>query len=106
MNSPVNMGPITTKALVSHEVKGSLKLEEIQLDALQPNEVLVEIQATGICHTDLSCMDGVLPASFPSVFGHEGTWAVLYVFPTQLIQNGRRWGGLGCWNCGQKCSQI
>lgn len=61
-----------TTALVIHEVKGPFSLEKVQLDGLKPNEALVEIHATGVCHTDLSCADGTLPSSFPAVFGHEG----------------------------------
>lgn len=43
------------------------------LDALRPDEVLVEVHATGVCHTDFSCMNGTIPATFPCVFGHEGS---------------------------------
>ncbi|KAL3474417.1 chaperonin 10-like protein [Aspergillus californicus] len=57
---------VTTQALVSREVNVPPKLEEITLDALRDDEVLVEIHATGICHTDFSCMNGTLPAAFPS----------------------------------------
>jgi Zn-dependent alcohol dehydrogenase len=64
---------VITQALVSREVNVPPKLEEITLDAIQPDEVLVEIHATGICHTDFSCMNGTLPSAFPSVLGHEGT---------------------------------
>ena len=61
-----------TKALVVSEVNGGFAFEDVKLDALKPDEALVEIHATGICHTDLSCATGVLPAQFPAVFGHEG----------------------------------
>lgn len=63
---------ITTQALVSRQVNSSVELENIVLDSLRPDEVLVEIHATGVCHTDFACMNGTLPAVFPSVFGHEG----------------------------------
>lgn len=62
----------TTTALVIDEVKGPFSLQEVSVSAIQPDEALVEIHATGICHTDLSCAEGVLPAAFPAVFGHEG----------------------------------
>ena len=62
-----------TEALVVREVNGPFKLETIKLDKLQPHEALVEIHATGVCHTDLSCATGVIPAQTPAVFGHEGT---------------------------------
>lgn len=61
-----------TTALVVKETQGPFTLETIKLDALRPDEALVEIHATGICHTDLSCAAGILPAQFPAVFGHEG----------------------------------
>lgn len=64
---------VTTQALVSREVGSSLEFETVVLDSLRADEVLVEIHATGICHTDFACMNGTLPAAFPSVFGHEGT---------------------------------
>jgi Zn-dependent alcohol dehydrogenase len=64
---------VTTQALVSREVNVPPKLEQITLDAIQADEVLVEIHATGICHTEFSCMNGTLPSAFPSVLGHEGT---------------------------------
>ena len=61
-----------TTALVVREVGGPFALETIELDKLGKNEALVEIHATGICHTDLSCASGRLPAQLPAVFGHEG----------------------------------
>lgn len=64
--------PTTTQGLVAHELNAEPTLESIQLDDIQPNEALVQIEATGICHTDLSCIDGTLPAEFPNVLGHEG----------------------------------
>jgi len=61
-----------TTALVLREINGPFALESIKLDALRPDEALIEIHAVGVCHTDLSCATGVLPAQVPAVFGHEG----------------------------------
>lgn len=77
-----------TTALVVREVKEPFKLESIELDALREDEALVEIHATGVCHTDLTCAAGILPAQFPKVFGHEGITALsllcsLMPFPTK-----------------------
>ncbi|OCT51323.1 Aryl-alcohol dehydrogenase [Cladophialophora carrionii] len=69
----------TTEALVLLALKAPLQLQRIHLSPLQEDEVLVEIHATGICHTDLSCMDGMLPISTPAVLGHEGAGVVLAV---------------------------
>jgi D-arabinose 1-dehydrogenase-like Zn-dependent alcohol dehydrogenase len=63
---------ITTQALVPREVKFSVKLENIVLDSLRPDEVMVDIHATGVCQTDFACANGTLPAAFPGIFGHEG----------------------------------
>lgn len=63
----------STTALVVPELNGKFELREICLDAIQPDEVLVEIHASGICHTDLSCAKGILPCEPNAVLGHEGT---------------------------------
>lgn len=61
-----------TTALVAKEVNARLELQTISVDKLQPDEALVEIRAVGVCHTDLSMIDGTIPGQFPAVFGHEG----------------------------------
>lgn len=61
-----------TTALVAWKAKGPLRLEKIQLDNLRENECRVRISAVGICHADLSCLDGKIPVQFPCVLGHEG----------------------------------
>jgi Zn-dependent alcohol dehydrogenase len=66
---------ITTQALVAPKANGSLKIQDIHLDDLRPNEALVEIHAVGICHADISCLNGTIPVNFPCVFGHEG-WCI------------------------------
>lgn len=63
----------STIALILPKVGATLELREINLAALQPDEVLVEIHATGLCHTDLSFANGTLPCSPNAVLGHEGT---------------------------------
>ncbi|EXJ58338.1 hypothetical protein A1O7_05763 [Cladophialophora yegresii CBS 114405] len=71
--------PTSTEALVLPALKAPLQLQKVHLSPLQKDEVLVEIHATGICHTDLSCMDGMLPISTPAVLGHEGAGVVLAI---------------------------
>lgn len=66
-----------TTALVLREVNGPFTLETIKVNSLKPHEALVEIHAVGLCHTDLSCATGVLPAVTPAVFGHEGGGVVV-----------------------------
>jgi Zn-dependent alcohol dehydrogenase len=60
-----------TQALVA-TTRGKLELQNIYLESLREDEVLVEIHAVGICHADISCLNGVLPVPFPIVLGHEG----------------------------------
>lgn len=62
----------TTTALVLNKIKEPFSLGEVSIGPINDDEVLVEIHATGVCHTDLSCADGTLPATVPAVFGHEG----------------------------------
>ncbi|MDD0857749.1 alcohol dehydrogenase catalytic domain-containing protein [Arthrobacter alpinus] len=51
-------------------------IEQLELDALRPNEVRVRLVATGICHTDVLVRDGVYPTPLPAVLGHEGAGVV------------------------------
>jgi aryl-alcohol dehydrogenase len=44
----------------------------VELDGLRPNEVLIDLKATGICHTDIAVKEGKIPVPFPVVLGHEG----------------------------------
>jgi S-(hydroxymethyl)glutathione dehydrogenase/alcohol dehydrogenase len=66
-----------TRAAVAFEAKRPLEIVELDLDGPQPGEVLVEIMATGICHTDAYTLDGLdSEGLFPSVLGHEGAGVV------------------------------
>lgn len=73
---------ITARAIVAHEPvdnKPSWKIENVTLRGLEPNELLVRIVATGICHTDL--VFGAWPKEaipYPKVLGHEGQLITLY----------------------------
>jgi len=64
------------RAAVAYEAGGSLVLEDLGLPALGPRDVLVRIQASGICHTDLAAIEGTTPTPFPFVPGHEGCGVV------------------------------
>ena len=60
-------------AAVVREPGGPFSLERVELDALRENEVLVRVQACGICHTDAKFQSRV---PLPGVFGHEGAGVV------------------------------
>ncbi|WP_200807822.1 alcohol dehydrogenase catalytic domain-containing protein [Demequina sp. NBRC 110056] len=55
------------------------ELREVVLTPLQPDEVLVEVAASGVCHTDLTALDGAVPLALPAVLGHEGAGTVVAV---------------------------
>lgn len=70
----------STEALVVHSAGSDPELTPVTLDTLRPTEALVEVHATGVCHTDVACMEGKLPAQFPNVLGHEGM-LTMFDFP-------------------------
>ena len=62
-----------TRAAVAFEAKKPLEIVELDLEGPKAGEVMVEIMATGICHTDAYTLDGFdSEGIFPSVLGHEG----------------------------------
>jgi len=66
-----------TRAAVAFEAKKPLEIVELDLEGPKDGEVLVEIMATGICHTDAYTLDGFdSEGLFPSVLGHEGAGIV------------------------------
>ena len=66
-----------TRAAVAFEAKQPLEIVELDLEGPKEGEVLVEIMATGICHTDAYTLDGFdSEGIFPSVLGHEGAGIV------------------------------
>ncbi|KYK44751.1 geraniol dehydrogenase [Bradyrhizobium liaoningense] len=64
------------RAAVAREKGAPLTLETIDLEAPRPDEILVKVKATGVCHTDLVVRDGMLPTPLPVVLGHEGAGVV------------------------------
>ena len=66
-----------TRAAVAFEAKRPLEIVELDLEGPNAGEVLVELMATGICHTDAYTLDGLdSEGIFPSVLGHEGCGVV------------------------------
>ena len=69
-----------TKAAVALEAGKPLEIMEVNLDGPKAGEVLIEVKATGICHTDEFTRSGADPEGlFPSILGHEGAGVVLEV---------------------------
>jgi S-(hydroxymethyl)glutathione dehydrogenase/alcohol dehydrogenase len=66
------------KALVAHELN-KISVEEVTLDPPQAQEVRIKMAATGVCHSDLSVINGTIPQPLPMVLGHEGAGVVTEV---------------------------
>jgi S-(hydroxymethyl)glutathione dehydrogenase / alcohol dehydrogenase len=68
------------KAAVAQEAGKPLSIETVQLAPPEKGEVLVEIKATGVCHTDAYTLSGKDPEGlFPAILGHEGAGVVVEV---------------------------
>ena len=71
-----------TRAAVALEAGKPLEIMEVNLEGPKAGEVMVEIKATGICHTDEFTLSGADPEGiFPSILGHEGAGVVVEVGP-------------------------
>ena len=70
------------RAAVAFEAGKPLSVETVQLEGPRTGEVLVELKATGICHTDHYTLSGADPEGlFPAILGHEGAGIVVDVGP-------------------------
>jgi S-(hydroxymethyl)glutathione dehydrogenase/alcohol dehydrogenase len=68
------------RAAVAHAAGKPLAIETVRLDGPKAGEVLVEIKATGVCHTDAFTLSGADPEGlFPAILGHEGAGVVVDV---------------------------
>jgi S-(hydroxymethyl)glutathione dehydrogenase/alcohol dehydrogenase len=73
---------LDVRAAVAHKAGAPLTIETVRLDGPKAGEVLVEIKATGICHTDEFTRSGADPEGlFPAILGHEGAGIVVDVGP-------------------------
>src|SRR5580658_5938965 len=71
-----------TRAAVARKAGDPLTIETVQLEGPKDGEVLVEIKATGICHTDAFTLSGADPEGlFPAILGHEGAGIVVETGP-------------------------
>ncbi|MEE2804143.1 MAG: S-(hydroxymethyl)glutathione dehydrogenase/class III alcohol dehydrogenase [Pseudomonadota bacterium] len=69
---------VASRAAVAHEAGKPLSIETIDIEGPREGELLIEIKATGICHTDAYTLSGADPEGlFPSVLGHEGAGIVV-----------------------------
>lgn len=68
----------STAALLTG-IGSEFTIEEIDIEGPRAGEVLVQIVAAGLCHTDLAARDGILPIEYPGVVGHEGAGTVIAI---------------------------
>lgn len=64
------------KAAVLYDIDETVRVEELELGEPQAGEVRVRVKAAGVCHSDLSVINGTLPVPLPAVLGHEGAGIV------------------------------
>jgi S-(hydroxymethyl)glutathione dehydrogenase/alcohol dehydrogenase len=69
------------RAAVLHSLNEPLDVTDVEIDEPHAGEVRVRMQASGVCHSDLSVIEGVIPFMFPMVAGHEGAGIVEAVGP-------------------------
>jgi S-(hydroxymethyl)glutathione dehydrogenase/alcohol dehydrogenase len=74
--------PMDVRAAVAFEAGKPLQIETVQLEGPKAFEILIEIKATGICHTDEFTLSGSDPEGlFPAILGHEGAGIVVDIGP-------------------------
>lgn len=71
------MHSISIRAAVCRQPGRAFQIEEVELEAPRPGEVLVRLVATGICHTDVAVRDEEMPMPRPAILGHEGAGMVV-----------------------------
>jgi len=72
---------IRTRAAIAPGIGEPLIIDEIEVRAPEAGEALVAMKVSGMCHTDLSVMEGKFPIELPAVLGHEGAGVVVECGP-------------------------
>ncbi|HEY6377906.1 MAG TPA: Zn-dependent alcohol dehydrogenase [Candidatus Dormibacteraeota bacterium] len=67
------------RAAILHQLDAPLDVTEVEIDGPRAGEVRVRVEAAGVCHSDLSIVDGRIPFPLPCVMGHEGAGVVTEV---------------------------
>jgi len=83
------------RAAIFVEQDGDLVVEDVKAADPGPRDVVVRITASGVCHSDLSVINGTLPMPPPAILGHEGTGIVEDVGAELLLEAGGDAGDLG-----------
>ncbi|KAK5043492.1 hypothetical protein LTR84_011934 [Exophiala bonariae] len=69
---------LSATALIVEKTSSPFIVDAVELESLGATEVLVELKATGVCHTDVAVQRGSLPGAFPILLGHEGIHSQLH----------------------------
>lgn len=84
----------------------TLSVENVEMLPPGPNDVIVKIGASGVCHTDVAVLEGALPLPLPLILGHEGAGVVVEIGSqvTSVAVGDRVIGSVGavcghCWHC-------
>ncbi len=77
MSNDQSFGVMSTEAAVVRETGGRFTMRAVTLSAPGPTEVIIQMEASGMCHADLSARSGNLPFPLPGVLGHEGVGRVI-----------------------------
>lgn len=64
------------KAIIASETENSFTYSDVEIDAPKPDEILVKIEAVGLCHTDILARQGLYQLGGDAVLGHEGAGIV------------------------------
>lgn len=98
--------PKLMKAAVAHQFGKDLAIEKIPIPTVNPDQILVKIMASGVCHTDLHAVEGDWPVkpTLPLIPGHEGAGIVAAVGSrVTLVKEGDRvgipWLHTACGHC-------
>jgi alcohol dehydrogenase, propanol-preferring len=101
-----NLPGSTYRAAVVHDFKSPLSLEQVRRPELEPGQILVKVEASGLCHTDIHAAHGDWPIkpSPPFIPGHEGVGPVVELGPgvTEVAVGDRvamPWLGYACGTC-------
>ncbi len=70
-----------TRAAICRTRQGPIAVEEIIVEPPRENEVMIRMSACGVCHSDLSAVDGTIPMPLPLVLGHEASGTVVQAGP-------------------------
>ncbi len=104
--TPVGTTPATYRAAVVHKFHEPLKIDEVPARELEPGQIRVKIEASGLCHTDIHAANGDWPVkpTPPFVPGHEGVGRVVELGPgvTEVAKGDRvamPWLGYACGVC-------